>query len=349
MVILPSIRRKYMVSRLPKGATVPMSDCVVTLAADSTSYTGSARTVGVTVTWEGATLTVNTDYTLAYSNNVDIGPATVTVTGMGQFAGSVTKTFYIIAEAGEWAFDISKTSDEPLETYEVAALGNYQGMRLHVFDGGFITSPGANGSFTRYELPSLDSSSSGISNSVGGGISMAGTHFVCFQTRSSGVLYHAEANPPNAVSGLSFSSVRSGVSTGASRKCVISGDGMHMFMIGEFDYGNHGKIYRHDMTTAYDFSTLSVDHDNTINFGYATYGKYQDFCFSPNGRKMLWYDSNTAYVFDLATAWDPSMATLSKSKAFSSSLTYPAVAVNEAGTRLYLAGGGYLRVFALTA
>lgn len=107
MVILPSIRRKYMVSRIPWGATVPMSDCVVTLASDSTSYTGAARTVGVTVTWQGATLTVNTDYTLSYANNVNLGPATVTVTGMGQFSGSVTKTFYIVsASTMPWDFMI---------------------------------------------------------------------------------------------------------------------------------------------------------------------------------------------------------------------------------------------------
>ena len=108
MVILPSIRRKYMVSRLPKGATVPMSECVVTLAGDRAAYTGQARTVGVTVTWEGSTLEVNVDYTLSYANNVNIGPATVTVTGMGQFSGSVTKTFHIVMGSSiPWDFNIT--------------------------------------------------------------------------------------------------------------------------------------------------------------------------------------------------------------------------------------------------
>jgi len=110
MVILPSIRRKYMASRIPKGATVPMTDCVVTLASDYVSYSGQPRTIGVTVTWEGATLTVNADYTLSYANNKNLGPATVTVTGMGQFSGSVTKTFYIVDGSGvPWTFDITKT------------------------------------------------------------------------------------------------------------------------------------------------------------------------------------------------------------------------------------------------
>ena len=113
MVILPSIRRKYMVGRIPKGSTVPMSECVVTLSSDSVSYTGSARTVGVTVTWDGATLVVNTDYTLSWANNTDVGPATVTVTGMGQFSGSVTKTFYVTSSSGaDWEFSLSDIPQE---------------------------------------------------------------------------------------------------------------------------------------------------------------------------------------------------------------------------------------------
>ena len=111
MVILPSIRRKYMASRIPTGTTMPMSACVVTLASDYVAYSGQPRTIGVTVTWEGATLTVNTDYTLSYANNKNLGPATVTVTGMGQFSGSVTKTFYIVSGSNvPWTFDITKTT-----------------------------------------------------------------------------------------------------------------------------------------------------------------------------------------------------------------------------------------------
>lgn len=123
MVILTNIRRKYMVGRIPKGATVPMSSCVVTLATDSATYTGSARTVGVTVTWNGATLTANTDYTLSYANNVNLGPATVTVTGMGQFSGSVTKTFYIVdASYAPWSFDLTNATLVGSKSF--AALSN---------------------------------------------------------------------------------------------------------------------------------------------------------------------------------------------------------------------------------
>jgi len=47
-------------------------------------------------------LTEGTDYTVEYSNNTEAGTATATVTGMGNYAGTVTKTFVIqLAEESE--------------------------------------------------------------------------------------------------------------------------------------------------------------------------------------------------------------------------------------------------------
>ena len=62
----------------------------------SQTYSGSAITPEVTVKdGYSKTLTKGTDYTLAYSDNVDVGTATVTVTGIGDYAGTATKTFNI--------------------------------------------------------------------------------------------------------------------------------------------------------------------------------------------------------------------------------------------------------------
>lgn len=44
------------------------------------------------------TLVEGRDYVVTYANNVDAGTATVTVTGMGTYTGSVTKEFTILAE-----------------------------------------------------------------------------------------------------------------------------------------------------------------------------------------------------------------------------------------------------------
>ncbi len=44
---------------------------------------------------QGAVLKQDTDYTLTYKNNVEVGTATVTISGMGNYTGSVEKTFEI--------------------------------------------------------------------------------------------------------------------------------------------------------------------------------------------------------------------------------------------------------------
>ena len=41
------------------------------------------------------TLVKDTDYTVEYSNNINAGTATVTVTGIGNYTGTLTKTFII--------------------------------------------------------------------------------------------------------------------------------------------------------------------------------------------------------------------------------------------------------------
>ncbi|MCM1211996.1 MAG: InlB B-repeat-containing protein [Blautia sp.] len=64
---------------------------------DVVEYTGEAITPAVTVkVTEGADpLVEDTDYTVAYTNNTEAGTATVTVTGKGDYTGTVTKTFTI--------------------------------------------------------------------------------------------------------------------------------------------------------------------------------------------------------------------------------------------------------------
>ena len=79
---------------------VPMSieDATVSGLSNKT-YTGSAfkPVPTVKVTLDGATVTLKngTDYTVAYKNNTNAGTATVTITGKGNYAETVTKTFTI--------------------------------------------------------------------------------------------------------------------------------------------------------------------------------------------------------------------------------------------------------------
>ena len=77
--------------------TKNLQDAWIQTIADQT-YTGSAITPTVTVKDGETTLTLNTDYTVAYSNNVETGTATVTVTGTGNYSGTATANFTIVAD-----------------------------------------------------------------------------------------------------------------------------------------------------------------------------------------------------------------------------------------------------------
>ena len=65
------------------------------------TYTGSAIEPTIEVKDGETTLVANTDYTVAYTNNTEVGEATVTVTGMGNYSGTATATFYILADKTE--------------------------------------------------------------------------------------------------------------------------------------------------------------------------------------------------------------------------------------------------------
>ncbi len=68
-----------------------LTEAMVTLSTSSVTYSGAAQEPAVTV--DG--LTAETDYTVSYTNNENVGTASVTVTGKGNYTGTVTKTFSI--------------------------------------------------------------------------------------------------------------------------------------------------------------------------------------------------------------------------------------------------------------
>ena len=72
---------------------------MVALEFESAEHTGSEIKPGVTVTFNGNTLTKGTDYDVTYSNNIDAGNATVTIKGKGYYTGTIEKTFTITPSA----------------------------------------------------------------------------------------------------------------------------------------------------------------------------------------------------------------------------------------------------------
>ncbi len=87
--------------------TTPISDCTVTLSKTSYTYDGKAKNPDVTVKNGSKTLVKDTDYTVSYSNNINVGSATVTVTGRGSYTGTTSRSFVIISSstAFKWGTD----------------------------------------------------------------------------------------------------------------------------------------------------------------------------------------------------------------------------------------------------
>lgn len=76
--------------------TKDISQGQLTLSFSSLTYTGSPiQATGATLAVGGTTLTEGTDYTLSYSDNVKVGTATATATGIGTYTGSLKTTFDI--------------------------------------------------------------------------------------------------------------------------------------------------------------------------------------------------------------------------------------------------------------
>ena len=82
-----SVSKTYSIKNNFKKATIS--------GISNKSYTGKNITQSITVKYNGKTLKNGTDYTVSYSNNKNIGTATVKITGKGSYTGTITKTFKI--------------------------------------------------------------------------------------------------------------------------------------------------------------------------------------------------------------------------------------------------------------
>lgn len=100
-----------------------LKDSAVKLSKTSYTYTGKALKPGVTVTLNGETLEADTDYTVAYTKNTNVGTATVTITGTGKkFIGSTKATFKITKASNTiTASNFTKTYKTSKQTFKIGA------------------------------------------------------------------------------------------------------------------------------------------------------------------------------------------------------------------------------------
>ncbi|MCD8365287.1 MAG: YDG domain-containing protein, partial [Clostridiales bacterium] len=85
-----------------------LSQSDFTVDTDGVTYTGSAITKGIT-----SDLVKDTDYTVTYNDNINAGTATITITGKGNYSGTLTYNFTINSKSvtASISGDTKKTYD----------------------------------------------------------------------------------------------------------------------------------------------------------------------------------------------------------------------------------------------
>lgn len=120
------IAKPYYYQYEPNPEVVDIGDATISKIEDQV-YTGSAIKPTVKVTYKDKTLVSGTDYSLAYSDNTDIGVATVTVAGKGNYTGSQSVTFNIFPKkvaspkltAGKKCLTLKWKEDKNVDGYEI--------------------------------------------------------------------------------------------------------------------------------------------------------------------------------------------------------------------------------------
>ncbi len=81
-----------------------VEDATIKLSNEEFTYDGKAKTPDVTVKYNSDTLKKDTDYTVTYSDNINVGKATVTVSGKGKYKGTVKLEFTIKSSTPEFGW-----------------------------------------------------------------------------------------------------------------------------------------------------------------------------------------------------------------------------------------------------
>ena len=97
-VINISGKTEYICSKCGKKSVGLLVNQKIRLSYTTSAYTGNNKIPTVTITTTtGKKLVKNVDFITQYTNNVNKGTATVLITGIGDYAGEVVKTFNITA------------------------------------------------------------------------------------------------------------------------------------------------------------------------------------------------------------------------------------------------------------
>lgn len=124
---LNNLGKLYRDSGNPEGYGTVTNIKKAEFTVNDVEYDGTAKEPTVKVVYNGEELVLNTDYTLSYSNNINVGTAKVIVNGIGDYRSTKEITFDIIAK------DISKLSISSIDKQEYT--GNAIEPSITIKDG----------------------------------------------------------------------------------------------------------------------------------------------------------------------------------------------------------------------
>jgi len=101
----------------------------------SKAYTGKAIVPAPKLTLDGKTLKKGTDYNLVYSDNIEVGMATITAVGIGDYKGRVSTAFKIIPPKVTSFKGVSGTKKITLSWANNAQATKYQIYRKATYNG----------------------------------------------------------------------------------------------------------------------------------------------------------------------------------------------------------------------
>ncbi|HCT91634.1 MAG TPA: hypothetical protein DF613_09705 [Lachnospiraceae bacterium] len=100
-----------------------MAACRLTITNGNLTYTGQPLQCAFTVTNADGPLVENRDYTVTYANNINAGTATLTVTGMGGYTGTLSGNFTIKKAEQTVKASLSATVVQIGQTLQITAEG----------------------------------------------------------------------------------------------------------------------------------------------------------------------------------------------------------------------------------
>jgi len=123
----------YSIVTIPaKKTPIQISKTAIT-GYDAKSYTGKEITANLVVKYNGNILKNGTDYVVEYDNNINVGNATITIIGFGDYIGKTEKNFKIVP-ATVTGVKASGTTNTEVTLAWNKNNGNISGYKVYTYD-----------------------------------------------------------------------------------------------------------------------------------------------------------------------------------------------------------------------